>query len=175
MRRAEQKEGSSRARLEEDLEEARERLDAERAAQRLAAERVEATTREVELLRADLAATRQNLDKAEADKTRVRCCPENSIHDIVVSLPSPGVYQPHRQRHGHQRVQPARHLVPKQRSCTKPVLPAEKLPPAPKILPGFGRHTVHCMCQGMAGCMPSSYSGRSKCCSHVQDQRRGLP
>ncbi len=36
------------------------------------AERVEATTREVELLRADLAATRQNLDKAEADKTRVR-------------------------------------------------------------------------------------------------------
>ena len=33
---------------------------------------MEATTREVELLRADLAATRQNLDKAEADKTRVR-------------------------------------------------------------------------------------------------------
>ena len=72
MRRAEQKEGSDKQRLEEDLEEARERLDAERAAQRLAAERVEATTREVELLRADLAATKQNLDKAEGDKTRVR-------------------------------------------------------------------------------------------------------
>ena len=71
MRRAEQKEGSDKQRLEEDLEEARERLDAERAAQRLAAERVEATTREVELLRADLAATKQNLDKAEGDKTRV--------------------------------------------------------------------------------------------------------
>ncbi|CAK0740574.1 hypothetical protein CVIRNUC_001260 [Coccomyxa viridis] len=70
MRRAEQKEGSDKQRLEEDLEEARERLDAERAAQRLAAERVEATTREVELLRADLAATKQNLDKAEGDKTR---------------------------------------------------------------------------------------------------------
>ena len=72
MRRAEQKEGSDKQRVEEDLEEARERLDAERAAQRLAAERVEATTREVELLRADLAATKQNLDKAEGDKTRVR-------------------------------------------------------------------------------------------------------
>lgn len=134
MRRAEQKEGSSRARLEEDLEEARERLDAERAAQRLAAERVEATTREVELLRADLAATRQNLDKAEADKTRVRCCQENSIRQAG--------------------------------------LPAEKLPPAPKLLPGFGRHTVHCICQGMAGCMPSSCFGRSKCCSHLQDRRK---
>ena len=74
MRRAEQREGSDRQRLEEDLEVARERLDAERAAQRLAAERVEATTREVELLRADLAATKQNLDKAEGDKTRV-CTP----------------------------------------------------------------------------------------------------
>ena len=73
MRRAESKEGSDKQRLAEDLEEARERLDAERAAQRLAAERVEATTREVELLRADLAATKQNLDKAEGDKTRVRC------------------------------------------------------------------------------------------------------
>ena len=83
MRRAEQKEGSSRARLEEDLEEARERLDAERAAQRLAAERVEATTREVELLRADLAATRQNLDKAEADKTRVRCCQRISFRQQI--------------------------------------------------------------------------------------------
>ena len=46
----------------------------QRAALRLAAERVEGTTREVELLRADLAATKQNLDKAEGDKTRV-CTP----------------------------------------------------------------------------------------------------
>lgn len=75
MRRAEQKEGSNKQHLAEELEEARERLDAERAAQRLAAERVEATTREVELLRADLAATKQNLDKAEGDKTRVRRAP----------------------------------------------------------------------------------------------------
>lgn len=79
MRRAEQREGAGRAALEEDLEEARERLAAERAAQRLAAERVEATTREVELLRADLAATRQNLDKAEGDKTRVSAC---SMHPL---------------------------------------------------------------------------------------------
>ena len=75
LRRAEQKEGSNKQHLAEELEEARERLDAERAAQRLAAERVEATTREVELLRADLAATKQNLDKAEGDKTRVRRAP----------------------------------------------------------------------------------------------------
>lgn len=75
MRRAESAHSSERARVAEELEEARERLDAERAAQRLASERVEATTREVELLRADLAATKQNLDKAEADKTRVRLPP----------------------------------------------------------------------------------------------------
>ncbi len=83
MRRAEQKEGSDKQRVAEELEEARERLDAERAAQRLAAERVEATTREVELLRADLAATKQNLDKAEGDKTRVR----RSVHPK--RLPNP--------------------------------------------------------------------------------------
>ncbi len=71
MRKAEAGHSSDKARVLEELEEARERLDAERAAQRLASERVEATTREVELLRADLAATKQNLDKAEADKTRV--------------------------------------------------------------------------------------------------------
>ncbi len=74
MRRAEGAAGAERAALAEELEEARERLGAERAAQRLAAERVEATTREVELLRADLAAQRQNLAKAEADKARVRRC-----------------------------------------------------------------------------------------------------
>ena len=72
MRKAESGHSSDKARVLEELEEARERLDAERAAQRLASERVEATTREVELLRADLAATKQNLEKAEADKTRVR-------------------------------------------------------------------------------------------------------
>ena len=78
MRKAEAGRSSDKARVLEELEEARERLDAERAAQRLASERVEATTREVELLRADLAATKQNLDKAEADKTRVCHAPSRS-------------------------------------------------------------------------------------------------
>lgn len=86
MRRAEGAAGAERAAIAEELEEARERLDAERAAQRLAAERVEATTREVELLRADLAAQRQNLAKAEADKARVRAC--------ALGMPAPWMVSP---------------------------------------------------------------------------------
>lgn len=71
MRKVEASHSSEKQKILEDLDEARERLNAERAAQRLAAERVEQTTREVELLKADLAATKQNLDKAEGDKNRV--------------------------------------------------------------------------------------------------------
>lgn len=70
MRKVEASHSSEKQKILEDLDEARERLNAERAAQRLAAERVEQTTREVELLKADLAATKQNLDKAEGDKNR---------------------------------------------------------------------------------------------------------
>ncbi|KAK9917170.1 hypothetical protein WJX75_001536 [Coccomyxa subellipsoidea] len=85
MRKAESGHSSDKARVLEELEEARERLDAERAAQRLASERVEATTREVELLRADLAATKQNLDKAEADKTRaVEAAVSAAVADVEV-------------------------------------------------------------------------------------------
>ncbi len=103
MRRAEQKEGSDKQHLAEELEEARERLDAERAAQRLAAERVEATTREVELLRADLAATKQNLDKAEGDKTRVRLSihPKASRTCLVLYSPVPWCHRAKKQETGY--------------------------------------------------------------------------
>ena len=63
---------AERARLTEDLAEARERVRAEEAAQRAAAERQEASSRELEIMRVELTASRQNVEKAEFDKAKVR-------------------------------------------------------------------------------------------------------
>ena len=63
---------AERARLAEDLAEARERVQAEEDSQRGAAERLEAASRELEIMRVELTASRQNVEKAEFDKAKVR-------------------------------------------------------------------------------------------------------
>ena len=63
---------AERARLTEDLAEARERVRAEEDAQRSAAERQEASSRELEIMRVELTASRQNVEKAEFDKAKAR-------------------------------------------------------------------------------------------------------
>ena len=60
--------------MEEELQTARERVEAEEAAQKNYAEKVEGLSRELEILKVELAATRQNVEKAEFDKTKVRHC-----------------------------------------------------------------------------------------------------
>lgn len=60
-----------RSALEEDLQEARERLAAEEALQKDAAEKVESLQRELEILKVELTAARQNVEKAEFDKGKV--------------------------------------------------------------------------------------------------------
>ncbi|KAK9831534.1 hypothetical protein WJX81_006588 [Elliptochloris bilobata] len=70
MKRNEAQLHSERARVAEDLEEAQERLAAEVAAQKAGSERLDGALREGEALRVELNALRQNLEKAEGDKTR---------------------------------------------------------------------------------------------------------
>ena len=63
---------SEQQKLAEDLAEAHERLMAETNAHQGSVERVEAVSRELEMLKVELNAARQNLEKAQSDKARVR-------------------------------------------------------------------------------------------------------
>ena len=58
--------------LEEELQEYRERLSAEENAQKESAEKVESLQREFEILKVELTAARQNVEKAEFDKSKVK-------------------------------------------------------------------------------------------------------
>ena len=60
--------------MEEELQTARERIEAEEAAQKNYAEKVEGLSRELEILKVELTAARQNIEKAEFDKTKVSIC-----------------------------------------------------------------------------------------------------
>jgi len=63
---------SEKAGMEEELQEARERVEAEESAQKEAAEKVEGLSRELEILKVEMTAARQNVEKAEFDKSKVR-------------------------------------------------------------------------------------------------------
>ncbi len=52
---------------------------AEEAAQREAEEKVEAAQRELEILKVELTAARQNVEKAEFDKSKARLAPQHSL------------------------------------------------------------------------------------------------
>lgn len=62
---------SEQQKLTEDLAEAHERLMAETNAHQGSVERVEAASRELEMLKVELNAARQNIEKAQLDKARV--------------------------------------------------------------------------------------------------------
>ncbi len=66
---------SEHQKLAEDLAEAHERLVAETNAHQGSVERVEAASRELEMLKVELNAARQNVEKAQLDKARVRQLP----------------------------------------------------------------------------------------------------
>lgn len=61
-----------RANLEEDLAEADERIAAEGENQKVLTEKLENLGREVEIMKVELTAAKQNVEKAEFDKTKVR-------------------------------------------------------------------------------------------------------
>ena len=60
-----------RANVIEELDELKERLDVEQGAHQASEERLECVSRELEILKVELNAARQNLEKAEFDKTKV--------------------------------------------------------------------------------------------------------
>lgn len=62
---------SEQQKLTEDLAEAHERLMAETNAHQGSVERVEAASRELEMMKVELNAARQNIEKAQYDKARV--------------------------------------------------------------------------------------------------------
>ena len=55
----------------EELDELKERLDVEQAAHQSAEDKLECVSRELEILKVEMNAARQNLEKAEFDKTKV--------------------------------------------------------------------------------------------------------
>ena len=57
--------------MDEELQEAQERIEAEGAAQKSFADKVENLSRELEIMRVELTAARQNVEKAEFDKNKV--------------------------------------------------------------------------------------------------------
>lgn len=71
MRKQSEEAAAERGGLGEALSEARERLAAEQQARAAAAEKLEGTQREVEIMRVELTAARQNMDKAEWEKSKV--------------------------------------------------------------------------------------------------------
>lgn len=74
---------SEQQRLAEDLAEAHERLVAETNAHQGSVERVEAASRELEMLKVELNAARQNIEKAQFDKARV--CTRHGPHPLAPS------------------------------------------------------------------------------------------
>ena len=62
----------SRSALQEQLAECNERLAAEHSASLAAAEKLEGTQREVEIMRVELTAARQNMEQADWEKSKVR-------------------------------------------------------------------------------------------------------
>lgn len=61
----------ARGATEEALQEARERVEAEESAQKSSADKLENLSRELEILKVELSAAKQNIEKAESDKTKV--------------------------------------------------------------------------------------------------------
>ena len=59
--------------LSEQLTQVIDRLAAEESGRAAAAEKMEVTQREVEIMRVELTAARQNMEKAEWEKNKVRC------------------------------------------------------------------------------------------------------
>ena len=76
---------ADKASLEEELQEARERLAAEEAAQKDAAEKGESLQRELEILKVELTAARQNIEKAEFDKSKVSPAAPECTADVPAS------------------------------------------------------------------------------------------
>ncbi|KAK9868430.1 hypothetical protein WJX84_002910 [Apatococcus fuscideae] len=77
---------SEQQKLAEDLAEAHERLMAETNAHQGSVERVEAASRELEMLKVELNAARQNLEKAQSDKARaVEAAVHSAVQDATVA------------------------------------------------------------------------------------------
>ena len=77
---------ADRGTLAEQLIQFQERLAAEQAASTTAAEKMESTQREVEIMRVELTAARQNMEKAEWEKGKVGgICKEEGERDEEIT------------------------------------------------------------------------------------------
>lgn len=74
----------ARAAMEEELQEAQERVEAEGAAQKDYADKVENLGRELEIMKVELTAAKQNVEKAEFDKNKV--CAFHQQHEAIARL-----------------------------------------------------------------------------------------
>lgn len=73
----------AKADMEEELQEAHERIEAEGASQKSLADRVENSLRELEIMKVELNAARQNVEKAEFDKTKVDTVSDLQVHTVI--------------------------------------------------------------------------------------------
>ena len=70
--------------LDEELQEAQERAEAEGAAQKSYADKVENLSRELEIMKVELTAAKQNVEKAEFDKNKVLSGDGSLLYDTSV-------------------------------------------------------------------------------------------
>lgn len=73
---------AERAALDEQLTQLNDRLAAEASAKSVTNEKMETTQREIEIMRVELTAARQNLEKAEWEKNKV--CAHSRQHEQAV-------------------------------------------------------------------------------------------